>query len=350
MAVEVECLGCRGLVPDGQGPRHAYMQASPGCWQVYTELAAGALTAPGAPDARWHHVDCYAVQHPGGAQDDRRQRQSVAVHLVSLCLLHEFGQPPTQASARRGQISQRVLARVGLQDWPYLPPPTNLGAVTSRDVHPDGPWGTGRPDAGVGEVSVGGLVDPPRCRPFLGGSRTGRPPVTSDDQTAPARGRCPGCGLAAPETGDDPPAEHVASAACYRLYGQLLARDYSDAGYYRAAHQMVVDTYAAQHAGGTSRREVQTVALCLMTLCLFVEDGVDPAQGPRLHQQMAANRPSFVWLPPPVPAHWPTVADVLKAHDVDEHEQLVRGWAGQVWQAWTPHHAAVRQWNEQALR
>lgn len=139
MAVEVECLGCRGLVPDGQGPRHAYMQASPGCWQVYTELAAGALTAPGAPDARWHHVDCYAVQHPGGAQDDRRQRQSVAMHLVSLCLLHEFGQPPTQASARRGQISQRVLARVGLQDWPYLPPPTNLGAVTARDVHATAP-------------------------------------------------------------------------------------------------------------------------------------------------------------------------------------------------------------------
>ncbi len=116
--------------------------------------------------------------------------------------------------------------------------------------------------------------------------------MTSEEQTAPARGRCPGCGLTAPETGDDPPAEHVASAACYRLYGQLLARDYSDAGYYRAAHQMVVDAYAAQHAGGTSRREVQSVALCLMTLCLFVEAGVDPAQGPRLHQQLVANRPS----------------------------------------------------------
>ncbi len=94
------------------------MRASPGCWQVYTELVAGALAAPGAPDARWHHVDCYAVQHPRGAQDDRRQRQSVAVHLVSLCLLHEFGQPPAQASAQRGQTSSRVLARIGLRDWP----------------------------------------------------------------------------------------------------------------------------------------------------------------------------------------------------------------------------------------
>lgn len=139
MAVEVECLGCQGLVPDVQAPSHAYMQASPGCWQVYTQLVAGALTAPGAPGARWHHVDCYAVQHPGGARDDRRQRQSVAVHLVSLCLLHEFGQPPDQASARRSQISQRVLARVGLHDWPYLPPPANLGAVIARDVHAAAP-------------------------------------------------------------------------------------------------------------------------------------------------------------------------------------------------------------------
>lgn len=61
---------------------------------------------------------------------------------------------------------------------------------------------------------------------------------------------CPGCGLAAPDTGEDPPPEYRASAACYRLYGEVLARDYSDPAYYRVGHQMVVDAYAAQHAGG----------------------------------------------------------------------------------------------------
>ena len=117
----VACVGCRGRVPVVEGPTHAYMQASPGCWQLYGELGATAMAAQVVPEAAWYHVDCYAVQHPGGAQDDRRQRQSVAAPLNSLCLLHEFGQPPQQAPARRSRISQRVLARVGLPDWPYLP-------------------------------------------------------------------------------------------------------------------------------------------------------------------------------------------------------------------------------------
>lgn len=110
------------------------MQASAGCWQVYNELIADTLTTPAGAVERWHHVDCFAVQHPGGAQADRRQRQSVAVHLVSLCLLHEFGQQPRRAPVRRGSTSRHVLAWAGLDDWPFLTPPADLGPVTVRDV------------------------------------------------------------------------------------------------------------------------------------------------------------------------------------------------------------------------
>ncbi len=159
---------------------------------------------------------------------------------------------------------------------------------------------------------------------------------------------CPSCGLAAVDTGGPRPAEHAASAACFDRYGQLLARSYSNAAY-RSAHQLVVDAYAAQHAGGTSRRQVQTVALCLMTLCLFVEDGVDPRNGPRLHQLMVQHRPAFTWLQPPPQRDLLTVADVLGAADAAEHQRLVRDWAHQVWQAWQPHHLTVRQWHRQAL-
>lgn len=135
----VECVGCRGLVRDVEGETHAYMRASPGCWQVYSGLVAVLAGDTSDEVGRWHHVDCYAVQHPGGAQDDRRQRQSVAVHLVSLCLLREFGQPPERASARRGQMSRRVLGRGGLRHWPYLVPPGDLGAVTAVDVRAAAP-------------------------------------------------------------------------------------------------------------------------------------------------------------------------------------------------------------------
>ena len=159
---------------------------------------------------------------------------------------------------------------------------------------------------------------------------------------------CPGCGLTAPESAGPIPEEHSASAACWAVYGQVLARSYTDPGC-RAVHQMVVDAYAAQHAGGTSRREVQSVGLCLMTLCLFVEDGVDPAQGPALHKQMVTHRPDFTWLAPPHQRGLMTVADVLSAHDADEHCRLVREWGRQVWQAWARHHATIRAWNTQAL-
>lgn len=82
-----------------------------------------------------HHVDCYAVQHPGSAIHDRRQRQSVAVHLISLCLLLEHDRPAAFVSAARARTSRRVLPALGVTQWPYLVPPADAGAVTAARVH-----------------------------------------------------------------------------------------------------------------------------------------------------------------------------------------------------------------------
>jgi hypothetical protein len=159
---------------------------------------------------------------------------------------------------------------------------------------------------------------------------------------------CPGCGLTTPDTGGAPPAELAASAGCWERYGQLLARSYGIEAY-RGVHQLVVDTYVAQHPGGTTRRQVQTLALCLMTLCLFIEDGADPREGPALHKRMVANRPDFHWLQPPPLHGLITVADVLPASIPAEHERLVWAWGRDVWQAWAPHHSTIRKWNASAL-
>ena len=159
---------------------------------------------------------------------------------------------------------------------------------------------------------------------------------------------CWGCGRTADEAAGPTPEEHSASAGCWASNGQVLARSYTDSGY-RAVHQMVLDAYAAQQADGTSRRELQSVGLCLMTLCLFVEDGVDPAQGPALHKQIVAHRPDAAWLAPPIQPGPMVVADVLSARDIDEHCRLVREGGRQVWQAWAPHHATIHAWNAQAL-
>lgn len=130
----LRCVGCHGLVPDVTGPTHAYIQASPGCWAVYGQLVARAAGGGMSPATRWQHVDCYAVQHPGGAEHDRRQRQSVAVHLTALCLLLEHALPAGKVSGFRGRTSQTVLPALGLADWPYLAPSADLGQVTVADV------------------------------------------------------------------------------------------------------------------------------------------------------------------------------------------------------------------------
>ena len=60
---------------------------------------------------------------------------------------------------------------------------------------------------------------------------------------------------------------------------------YSDAGR-RAFHQLVVDAYAVQHPDGADPRAIRSVGIHLMTLCVFIERGVDPALGTRLHRRM----------------------------------------------------------------
>ncbi|MEV7174605.1 DUF5946 family protein [Streptomyces sp. NPDC093224] len=153
---------------------------------------------------------------------------------------------------------------------------------------------------------------------------------------------CSGCGLSAAATGDVLPDHPKASAECFALYTRLLARSYQDPAY-RGVHQMVVDAYNTQHPEGTDHRTVQGVGVCLMTLCLFLEEGVDPGAGPRLHKAMARN-PVFAWLRPPPLHGLMTVADIVTAAGPSEHERLVREWCRQIWQAWTPHHHEVRRW------
>ncbi|WP_131747780.1 DUF5946 family protein [Frankia sp. Cppng1_Ct_nod] len=126
------CVGCGANVPDVTGPVHVYMRSSPGCWQLYGEVTAQDL---GQAELRLA-MDCYAAQHPGGAEHEPRQRQSVAVHLTSLCLHLEERLPAAQLMTRLNRMSRTVLPLLGTSGWPYLPPPERMGEVTVADVRP----------------------------------------------------------------------------------------------------------------------------------------------------------------------------------------------------------------------
>lgn len=121
------CPGCGVVLPVVEGPTHAYMESSPACWSAYAEVLAREYSDP-ALFARVHRltVDTYAVQHPG--HDSPPAVQSVAVHLISLCALHEHGASPERA---RDLIREAVRIR---GRHPRLARPAGLGALTVADV------------------------------------------------------------------------------------------------------------------------------------------------------------------------------------------------------------------------
>ncbi len=119
----IRCVGCGALVPDIDGPTHRYIGASPGCWQIHGEVQAKVYQEYRSPVAQMV-TDTYCVQHPGvpGPQSS----QSVAVHLMSLCMVLECGMPPARMP--------RILPQFTHKGYPWLEPPTDPGALTIVDV------------------------------------------------------------------------------------------------------------------------------------------------------------------------------------------------------------------------
>ncbi len=91
------CVGCGGLFPEVEGPTHRYLESSAGCWAAYCEVLAREYGDPSYGASHRLTVDAYAVQHPG--QPSPQTIQSVALHLISLCLMLEKGCTAGQATA-----------------------------------------------------------------------------------------------------------------------------------------------------------------------------------------------------------------------------------------------------------
>ena len=103
---DVSCPQCGAAVPDIDGPVHAYVPSAPGCWATFGALRADeVLRFPGS-EANNLVVDAYMAQHPGDGTD-RRDRQSVFVHLVSLCAVVERQASPSSSPV----VLRAVLAR-----------------------------------------------------------------------------------------------------------------------------------------------------------------------------------------------------------------------------------------------
>jgi hypothetical protein len=126
----VACVGCGALFEDFDGPTHRYMESSPGCWAVYGEVLAREYGDVSYAFLHRLTVDTYAVQHPG--RPSPQSTRSVALHLMSLCLVLERGLERSRATA----FLQTAAEPKGQYVW--LDPPVARGAITVTDVHGSG--------------------------------------------------------------------------------------------------------------------------------------------------------------------------------------------------------------------
>ena len=155
---------------------------------------------------------------------------------------------------------------------------------------------------------------------------------------------CPGCGLRMPQRESLPTDAHYynASAECWSVYTEVLAAEYSNAVLFGQVHQLTVDTYAVQHAGGP--HPDKSVGIHLAGLYLTLVQGVKPTSVPPLLQQMARRRETWPHFElPDGNTAVTTVFDIAMAGSSQEHIERVRAWSAAVWEAWAPHHVAVAE-------
>ena len=159
---------------------------------------------------------------------------------------------------------------------------------------------------------------------------------------------CIGCGGRFPDI-DGPVHRYMeASPGCWAAYGEILAREYSEASCY-AVHRLTVDAYAVQHPGSPSRQSIHSVGVHLIRLCLFLEHGLSPEHANAAMLKAAKLKHTFVWLPPPASRGQFTVADVVQAKTAQEHKSAVRAWAQSAWEAWAPHHEVIKTWLSRSM-
>jgi hypothetical protein len=153
---------------------------------------------------------------------------------------------------------------------------------------------------------------------------------------------CIGCGARVPDV-DGPTHRYVgASPGCWAILGEVQMRGYDDAAF--AIGQLGVDAYMAQHPGTPSPQSIQSVTVHLIGLCLQREYALSGEHSRRAMVQAERHKQEFRWLPPPATLGALTIVDVRDIQDRALFSPMVRRWAEAVWQAWSPHHAAVRAW------
>lgn len=151
---------------------------------------------------------------------------------------------------------------------------------------------------------------------------------------------CPGCGLSLPSGGAPPVTGYFnACPECWKLFTEVLGAEFSNAVLFGQVHQVTVDTYAVQHAGGD--HPDKSVDIHLAGLHFVLERGLRPTAVPKLLQRLADAVHDWPHWTPPETRGLLTIWDVALADDLVRRVDIAYEWAAGVWSAWSAHHAAI---------
>jgi len=154
--------------------------------------------------------------------------------------------------------------------------------------------------------------------------------------TGPMSEACDECGWA----------EAGGREGCRARFEAFLARDYSDALYFRV-HRMFVDAYCLQHPEQYCA-SAKSLAAHLVGLGWILEGGAGPTSGPaRLRDWL--DGPATLDKPPlPARRGELTLGDLRVESGPAEWEAAVRRWAQSAWDAYAELQPLARKWRTEA--
>ncbi len=159
---------------------------------------------------------------------------------------------------------------------------------------------------------------------------------------------CPGCGLTMPPSDTAVYDGYFnTSPGCWSLFTEVIGSEFGNAVLFRQVHQLTVDAYAVQHAGGPHPDKSVDVHLC--GLHLVLERDVAPTSVAGHLQRLAGRVEVWPHFEPPVEKQPLSVWDVAFAGSPQEHADTARKWARSVWNAWATHHEEVGRFLRQHL-
>lgn len=144
---------------------------------------------------------------------------------------------------------------------------------------------------------------------------------------------CPGCRAQfMPAEGPTHP-YMLSSPACWRAYGDVLAREYENPDLFAAAHRFTVDAFALQHPGDLSdKRALQSVWVHYCSLHLVFEKGVTTAQATQALQRLAGS--AFAPISETPASYDITTVDLANA-TLETHAERAVAWARSAYEAWS---------------